>query len=156
MATNDMTLISEADFLARAVRITETESTGRRALILPSGATLEVGDTGWIDLSGAVINGWTVTALKARRVGYTVLVQFTGLNGTSATSSYFVKLNTGLAPNEAMDFTFALSNVVRTVWMNNKSLSISPTANVNSTTVAQVTIPVPGLAWPTALGGPKL
>ena len=47
-------------------------------------------DTGWRDVSGLMINGWTATRLRVRRLGNVVFFQVAGLDPTAATSNNFL------------------------------------------------------------------
>lgn len=55
------------------------------------------GDTGWRDISGLLVNGWTATTLTLRRTTYSTEVRATGLNPAAATSSTPFTLPSGFA-----------------------------------------------------------
>lgn len=73
MADANMTLVTEADLTATTPKVAQNAATGEMVLILPGGARLHVGDTGWRDIT-ALLTGAMVTAGKIliRRQGRTV------------------------------------------------------------------------------------
>lgn len=82
-------LWSEDDF-----KFIETAATGRRALQLPSGTTIELGDTGIRDLSGLFVAGTVQSGrLLSRRVGNIVQIIFDNLKVTAAVAGTNVKIH---------------------------------------------------------------
>lgn len=60
-------------------------------------------DSGWRDISGLLINGWTVgNVLRLRRINWRVSLLIRGLNGSAATDNHFATLPTGFIGNLAM------------------------------------------------------
>lgn len=156
MATAAQRLVTEAALAAKTATVIETPATGRRALVFPSGAVSEVGDTGWVDARPLIINGWTATMLKIRRQWNLTRVQFTGLDNAAATAGYFIQLPTGYGATAATTYLIAQSTV-RTMWTDgNRRLSVDLGFSVKSTAITEVLIPVDQVAWPAALGGPSL
>lgn len=60
-------------------------------------------DTGWRDVSSMLMNGWTATSFRARRIGCTVYVRPRGLNGKAATSPVFADLGSLVEEDPAAD-----------------------------------------------------
>lgn len=60
-----------------------------------TGWTVEYGDTGSRDVSGSLVNGWTATGARLRRIGQTVIWFNVLLNSTAATSDDFYTLPAG-------------------------------------------------------------
>lgn len=84
---------------------TQSAGVGRKITVWDSinkRQQLIYGDTGWRDLSGSLINGWTAGAVPAparvRRVGYLVTIRAYGLNGTAATAAAAFTLPVGFRP----------------------------------------------------------
>lgn len=155
MATENERLVTEAKLKTSAPGIVENAQTGRRALVFPTG-NVEVGDTGWVDIRSSLINGWTATTMRVRRMGNKTLLRFTGLNATAATSDNFIVIPYGYGASGARDYTFALASSVRTVWANGRSLSVSRSVNVNSAIESEVVFHIDLEPWPASLGGVKL
>jgi hypothetical protein len=55
------------------------------------------GDTGWRDIKGLTINGWTSTSLLIRRVGSSVSL-VGNITATAATSDHYLPIQAGFAP----------------------------------------------------------
>lgn len=156
MATAAQRLVTEAALASKTATVIETPATGRRALVFPSGAVSEVGDTGWVDARPLLINGWTATMLKIRRQGGLTRVQFSGLDNVAATAGYFVRLPTGYGATTATWYTVA-QPTIRSMWTDgNRNLNIDLAVSVKTASVTEVVIPVDQVAWPAALGGPQL
>src|SRR5690606_1708785 len=73
---------------ALAGRVAELEAAARPVL-----------DTGWRDLTGTLMYGWTGGAVFARRVADEVMIVFKGLDGTEATNAGAVPLPSGFGPD---------------------------------------------------------
>ena len=71
---------------------------------------VEVGDTGWRDVSGELVNGWVAATCRVRRSGEVVEMHFSGLDPTSATSPDFWVSSTGFAPRFSTFGTCQVSN----------------------------------------------
>lgn len=155
MATENERLVTEAKLKTSAPGIVENVETGRRTLVFPTGS-VEVGDTGWVDLRGALINGWTAETIMVRRQGNTTRIRIKHLDRTASTSSYFLNLPLGYGGDTSMSYVFQLGNHVRSLWVNKRSFSLDDSEPVNTSTVAEIVIPVESDSWPTTLGGPKL
>ena len=154
MATENERLVTEAKLKTAAPGIVENAETGRRALVFPSG-TVEVGDTGWVDIQSEILNGWTASAMMVRRRGNTTRVRFTNLNSSAATSNYFVRIPAGYMEPGGANFFFPLGGKMNAGWANNRQLSISLTESVTSSTPAEIVIQTDE-TWPSTLGGPQL
>ena len=155
MATANERLVTEAKLTASTPGIVEDSATGRLALTFPTG-TVEVGDTGWVDVRASILNGWTATELKIRRQGDTTRVRFKGLNNSAATSQYFFKLPDGYGGNNKYYITVAIRETVRTMWISERALSFPLNFDPYTSIVTELVIPVEGDAWPATLGGDKL
>lgn len=79
-----------------ALGISVDTSAGTRVFV---GETMIHGDTGWRNISGLLINGWTVSRMSIRRYGDTVCLQLNGLNKSEATSDNFLAGIQGFAPH---------------------------------------------------------
>lgn len=68
------------------------------------------GDTGWRDMRGALLNGWTADGLALRRINNTVMLKVRNLDGTAATGQAYraVELGGGFGSGGAY-FPFAVS-----------------------------------------------
>lgn len=87
------------------------ESVGRRIFTwdtVNSRWQLTYGDTGWRNVSAALINGWTGT-VYLRRITRTVFMQVEGLDGAAKTNNNFVDLPSGWNSDHArlLFYTFA-------------------------------------------------
>ena len=121
------------------------------------------GDTGWRNVAATVLNSWTVSTLKVRRVNETVAWNVVGLTGLAAWANV-ASIPTGFAPDAGVAFglgreTAITGNTLRVgvsaatfgVATQTKMIeaawsSASHTASVGLTYVTSV-------AWPTALPG---
>jgi hypothetical protein len=63
-----------------------------------TGWRVTYGDTGFRDLSSLLINGWTATAVVAKRVNDNVEMRITNLNGVAATADNILLLPLGWRP----------------------------------------------------------
>jgi len=69
-----------------AAQVTARDSgTGQLAI-----AGIELGDTGWRDVTASLINGWTATYVLIRRFGSTVEITAESLNSTASTNVKFL------------------------------------------------------------------
>lgn len=111
------------------------------------------GDTGWRDISGLLLNGWTGTVFL-RRLGHTVFLRHNALNRASATGANFMTVPAGFASG-ASD---ALSIVTRPVTGSTPaygSLSggtLGYTLTDGEPRASQLSWPTTD-AWPTSLPG---
>ncbi|QTF82128.1 hypothetical protein SEA_PRAIRIE_31 [Arthrobacter phage Prairie] len=82
---------------------TRTDQTAGRAIYIWDEVNgreqLAYGDTGWRDISGSLLNGWTATWARVRRFGADITLTFLGLNSSVATSDVFFTLPAGLKAN---------------------------------------------------------
>lgn len=123
------------------------------------GEQLIYGDTGWRDLTGVLLNGWTATWCKLRRVGSTVTMVFVSLNSSVATADPAYVLPVGFRPNTGgyhqgyffTDTTIA-SGFVRITGGGSMELTRRPATpySANLQSVVQWTVDDP---WPTTLPG---
>lgn len=58
-------------------------------------------DTGWVDISASLTNGWT-GSIELRRIGDDVTISGT-LNGSAKTNDIFVNLPTGYRPDRSVN-----------------------------------------------------
>jgi hypothetical protein len=106
-------------------------------------------DTGWIDVSGYLANGWTADAVQIRRDHNLSYLRFIRLDGRNATGTYFLQnLPTGyFQGNENIPASIAGTWVQ--VWVQaggrNLSTSIYPAISATQVTASQY---VGGLARP--------
>lgn len=63
-----------------------TKATGTGA----TGWVVSEGDTGWRDVTGLLVNGWTATAVIVRRTGSWIEVRVVGLADNSSASTEFI------------------------------------------------------------------
>lgn len=155
MATEQQRLVTEAKLKNSTPGIIENEATGRRALVFPTG-TAEVGDTGWVDIRGAMTNGWTAEVMRVRRMGNRTLLRWKNLDATAATSDYFVSLPYGYGVSGARDYMYALAGSARFIWANGMNISSSRSSHAKSSTESELVLHVDTEPWPTNLGGPRL
>lgn len=83
------TLLTEADIGGSVVY---DPATGRLAI-----GGMEMGRTGWRDITGSLINGWTADQVIIMRAAGMVQLAVAGLTGTSASSPQFLSLPGGFA-----------------------------------------------------------
>ncbi len=85
-----------SESVGQAAKVVAFDSvTGRYAVQGPNGV-LEQGDTGWRDVSGLLVNGWTAGETMLRRVGDQITVTLTNATGGAATTALIVP--TGFRP----------------------------------------------------------
>ena len=77
--------------------IVSVVNTGPQGPAGPPGPTT-VQDTGFLDISGDIINGWTVTSAWIRRWGAVVELLFDGLDGSASTGTAFLNMPVGFWP----------------------------------------------------------
>ena len=71
-------------------------SVGERVFLdHPGGSTMLYGDTGWRDITDALINGWTAKSIHIRRVNSTVYFRYHNLSSADASSATAFYLPTG-------------------------------------------------------------
>lgn len=116
------------------------------------------GDTGWRTVT-TLLNGWTMSSYRIRRVGSQVSFVIGSLNGSAATSNQFETLPAGFQPYSTEGFTlFAESGSPVTVHRAyvgsaGQMTTNSPTPAVNiGGTMTWMT----SQAWPTTLPGAAL
>ncbi len=68
---------------------------------LNSREQLIYGDTGWRDVKGLTINGWTSTVLQLRRVGHIVTLSG-AITATAATSDHYLPVQPGFTPSSSI------------------------------------------------------
>lgn len=76
----------------------------KRATAGNTGWRVVEADTGWLDMTASLANGWTATRLLIRRAGYRCYLRHAGLNGSAATSTVVVTTNNGFAPTFSVVF----------------------------------------------------
>ena len=62
------------------------------------------GDTGWRNISGLLVNGWTALTLHIRRLNNVVYLRAVGMNNSSATTSTFLTLPAGFLTDQRIPF----------------------------------------------------
>ena len=73
-------------------------SVGERVFLdHPGGSTMLYGDTGWRDITDALINGWTAKSIHIRRVNSTVYFRYLNLSSADASSATAFYLPTGFS-----------------------------------------------------------
>lgn len=122
-----------------------------------------VGDTGWRNVSGAVLNGWTATRLLLRRTASEVLLATVGpLDATVSTASWFYEVPYGFrAPSPATNFaavpTFRQGTIIRAGLVYTTPFMIGVGGRVVATDSAlYLTSPLTwsaGDPWPSTLPG---
>lgn len=110
-------------------------------------------DTGWRNITGSLINGWTATSVLIRREGRWGIIQFQGLNGAAATSEYFASGITGFFIG-GQNVPAQIGAAPASFWVvgNGSQISISRTTPVSSTP-AQAVQYLGDLARPSILPG---
>jgi len=154
MATPENTLISRAEITSAA-----TTATGRKALVL-DGSTLELGDTGWRDLSGsldALVSGRVLVRRQAGRVTWN-FINILLASGASATAQNILTTDALRDPFLPDYVAYAPVKVNATV-EGRFSVLVSGSPRLDYATVGAVysgtvSFPVRGSgAWPTTLPG---
>lgn len=110
-------------------------------------------DTGWRNVTGSLINGWTATYVHVRRTGRRGVVRFQGLNGAAATSPYFVQIPAGFfAGGQNILAPIGAASTVLWVLGNGTQLSL-PTTTPSSSVVTTAEQYLGDLAKPATLPG---
>jgi len=120
---------------------------------------VEMGDTGWRDVSSLLANGWTATRLHVRRIGYVVYWRVAALDSTSATNPIFVA-GTSIPDNWSPDATHVFlytaastSSAAPTVLQGYLNTSGALIAANTSADLNMATSYATTTAWPTSLLG---
>lgn len=106
--SGDGTHLSTAGYAAEAASITVPLSEKPVTTLEALAARLAVVeyDSGWRNVVGLLLNGWTATRFLVRRVGPVIQFRVNGLNGTAATSEEIIRLPAGFYPPSAAALTF--------------------------------------------------
>lgn len=127
------------------------------------GESLPPYDSGWLDVSGAFLNGWT-GLLFARRIGKHVTFRYDGLNAAAATDGAFLAVPAGFSASAPMSrgprpllHTAANPPIIRRTYTTGGELAILGYATSDiiygdSEWITDEPIPatLPGVAVPTA------
>lgn len=139
------------------VRVDTTVGT-RVLLDHPGGTLMLAGDTGWRDVSGSLLNGWTGNRVRLRRRGndveLNVVASGVPLTGAAATSKIFLPWFDGFRAGPAGDYGWLgmLGSSAGTTSVSREGSSgigASPTAGTLTGSVAWTT----DQPWPTMLPG---
>ena len=115
-----------------------------------TGWKVQYGDTGWRAVGANLINGWTATHLRVRRVGETVSWSGYNINGTAATSDTFINLPSGF--EAVFSVGLPVINYGGTYYTANMVAGTAARASITTGTVFQVTY-MTASAWPSSLPG---
>jgi hypothetical protein len=155
MATPENTLISRAEITSAA-----TTATGRKALVL-DGSTIELGDTGWRDLSGSLdtlVSGRVLVRRQAGRVTWN-FINIMLASGASATAQNLFSSTDALRDPFLPDYVAYAPVKVNATVEGRLSVLVSGSPRLDYATIGAaysgtVSFPVRGSgAWPTALPG---
>lgn len=81
---------ADADTATAAQRTAVDSTLGRLAI-----DNAEIGDTGWRDVTGDLLNSWSATGIRLRRTGSTVHLMISNLSGASKTDNALLTLPSG-------------------------------------------------------------
>lgn len=129
-----------------------------------SGWIVTYGDTGWVDVTARLANGWTATSVKVKRTTTNCLLELTSPVGTAATASELlsVSLNGFGVDCSATGYQtigLLVSNAAQTAtvglpfWSDGQitTIRISPSASVNVTSGIRLVSWASRASWPTTL-----
>jgi hypothetical protein len=112
------------------------------------------GDTGWRDVKGLTINGWTSTTLQIRRVGQNVMLVGV-ITATAATSDHYLPVLSGFNPPNAVYHGFASGTQVPPTFrpLGTDSIDYFVTSGGTSGTYNIQANYLTTVTWPTTLPG---
>ena len=129
-----------------------------------SGWIVTYGDTGWVDVTARLANGWTATSVKVKRTTTNCLLELTSPVGTAATAPDLlsVSLNGFGVDCSATGYPtigLLISNAAQTAtvglpfWSDGQitTIRISPSASVNVPSGIRLVSWASRASWPTTL-----
>lgn len=149
MATAAQRLVTEARLSAMSPTYVATPAS-RRVLLTMGAVTVEAGDTKWRDITGSLANGWTAEYVHIRRSGQRTMLRTKNLNGSAATSAYFVTFPVGFFPG-SRNLPYPSGGLVD-MWIAPGANAASiPTGTKVSATPVTAELFVGDLPWPSSL-----
>ena len=133
-----------------AIRWVKTSGTGT------TGWRVEYGDTGWRNVTGLLMNGWTADQVLVRRQNNTVTLSAFNLSSTEATSGMFISLPGAFHTPKTFVMIDTPAGTRPAFWNLSSSLTVSDYSNFAVSTYAstQTVWQVESdRAWPTSLPG---